>query len=269
VLHKPGSRHTRGTRESAVCQNSHNSGRAPALDRTKAWKTPSNSNGFWQSFRAWATPRTLDKSGSPLTLRTSPLSLLYKEWTWEHYRKLNLTFFRPSAGRSTGVFIGGLSRCFGWKWGSEGPLVRPARPPARVAGHPSFMVASTLGIWYPVHRPSLTRWQSGIWKGANTWSAGPHFGSVGPGLCATSSPHVIFSMTMPYFRHIEDMNVFWSIWCFSVIRCSWNGRSTKLVELVSNKHISSISWMKFRYVGGKYMHFMTANRPWSITLGDE
>jgi hypothetical protein len=23
------------------------------------------------------------------------LSLLYKEWTWEHYRKLNLTFFTP------------------------------------------------------------------------------------------------------------------------------------------------------------------------------
>jgi hypothetical protein len=36
------------------------------------------------------------------------LSLLYKEWTWEHYRKPNLTFFKLSAGRSTGVFIGGL-----------------------------------------------------------------------------------------------------------------------------------------------------------------
>jgi hypothetical protein len=71
-------------------------------------------------------------------------------------------------------------------------------------------------------------------------------------------------MTIPYFGHIKDVHGFWSIWSFSVIRCSWNGRSTKLMELVSNKHLSSISWMKYRYVGSKYMHFMTANslRPW-------
>jgi hypothetical protein len=31
------------------------------------------------------------------------------------------------------------------------------------------------------------------------------------------------------------------------------------MELVSNRHLSSISCMKCRYVGGKYMHFMTAN----------
>jgi hypothetical protein len=92
---------------------------------------------------------------------------------------------------------------------------------------------------------------------------------------ATSSSHVIFSVTMPYFGHIEDMHGFWSIWCFSVTRYSWNGRSTKLIELVSNKHISSISWMKYRYVGGKYIHFMTANKPLVhhpplfVTLGDE
>jgi hypothetical protein len=33
---------------------------------------------------------------------------------------------------------------------------------------------------------------------------------VGQGLCATSSPRVIFSVTMPYFGHIEDMHGFWS-----------------------------------------------------------
>jgi hypothetical protein len=33
------------------------------------------------------------------------------------------------------------------------------------------------------------------------------------------------------------------------------------VELISNRHLSSISCMKCRYVGGKYMHFMTANTP--------
>jgi hypothetical protein len=39
--------------------------------------------------------------------------------------KLNLIFFTPSAGMSTGVFIGGLSRCLGRSWGSGRPLVRP------------------------------------------------------------------------------------------------------------------------------------------------
>jgi hypothetical protein len=38
--------------------------------------------------------------------------------------------------------------------------------------------------------------------------AGPHFGSVGPGLCATSSPRVTFSVTMPYFGYIDDMHGF-------------------------------------------------------------
>jgi hypothetical protein len=44
---------------------------------------------------------------------SAPLSLLYKEWTWEHYRKLNLTFFALSSRGSTGVFIGGVRRSFG------------------------------------------------------------------------------------------------------------------------------------------------------------
>jgi hypothetical protein len=33
----------------------------------------------------------------------------------------------------------------------------------------------------------------------------------------------------------------------------------KLMELISNRHLSSISSMKCRYVSGKYMHFMAAN----------
>jgi hypothetical protein len=33
------------------------------------------------------------------------------------------------------------------------------------------------------------------------------------------------------------------------------------MELVSNKHISSISCMKYKYVDSKYMHFMNANTP--------
>jgi hypothetical protein len=35
----------------------------------------------------------------------------------------------------------------------------------------------------------------------------------------------------------------------------------KLMELISNRHLSSISLMKCRYVGGKYLHFMTTNTP--------
>jgi hypothetical protein len=120
IPEKPGSRYTRLTRELALCLNSQNSCRAPALDRPRAQKTLSNPNRFRQSFHARAIPRTPDKQGSPPALRTFPLSLLYKEWTWEHYRKLNLTFSTLSTERSMGVFIRGLSLCFGWKWGSGG-----------------------------------------------------------------------------------------------------------------------------------------------------
>jgi hypothetical protein len=42
---------------------------------------------------------------------------------------------------------------------------------ARVAGRPSFLATPTLGIGCPMHWPSLTCWQSRVWKGANTW---PH-----------------------------------------------------------------------------------------------
>jgi hypothetical protein len=82
---------------------------------------------------------------------------------------------------------------------------------------------------------------------------------VGPRLIATSSPCIKLSKSTPVFGHHEDMYGFWSVWCFSVIRCSWNGRSTKLIELISNRHLFSTSCMKCRYVGTKYMHFMTAN----------
>jgi hypothetical protein len=47
--------------------------------------------------------------------------------------------------------------------------------------------------------------------------------------------------------------------CYSFIRHSCSDKSTKLVELVSNKHLSSISYMKFGYVGGKNRCFITAN----------
>jgi hypothetical protein len=72
---------------------------------------------------------------------------------------------------------------------------------------------------------------------------------------------------IPSYHILCDYALFWIYWRYAwilvhmmlfVIRCSWNGRSTKLVELVSIKHVSPISWVKCRYVGGKYLHFMTA-----------
>jgi hypothetical protein len=147
--------------------------------------------------------------------------------------------------------------------------VRPtcqASRPCNLAGRPSFLLAPPLGIGYLEYRLCWTHRQNSFWKCANSWLAGqgdvaswPHLGSVEPMLCAMSFPRVIFSVTMPYFGHNKDMHEFCSIWCFSFIRCSWNGRSTKLVEVVSNKHIYSLYWMKCMYVDGKYMHFITAN----------
>jgi hypothetical protein len=57
----------------------------------------------------------------------------------------------------------------------------------------------------PVELPPSTELEEygGIYRGAKPVGRGgagqPHFGSIGPGLCATSSPRVIFSVTMPYF----------------------------------------------------------------------
>jgi hypothetical protein len=76
------------------------------------------------------------------------LSLLYKEWIWEHYRKLNLTFFTLSTGRSTGVFIGWWSWCFDRKWDSGGPTCQDGRP-VRVAGWLSFMATPTWALDTP------------------------------------------------------------------------------------------------------------------------
>jgi hypothetical protein len=151
------------------------------------------------------------------------------------------------------------------KIGCVGPTCQ-AGWPCNITGWSGFLPAPPLGIGYLEHRLWWTRRQNDFWKWTNTWLAGQgdvadrqHLCSVEPVLCATSFPHVILSVTMPSFGYNEDMHGFWSIWCFSFIWCSWNGRSTKLVELVCNKHLSSISWMKCRYVGGTYMHFMTAN----------
>jgi hypothetical protein len=168
-----------------------------------------------------------------------------------------------------GVFIGGVSELHRWFEVVAHQTVAD-RPYTWPASHPTWP-PPTLDIRYLVYWSSLTRWQSRNWNGANTWPASqgggagqPHFGLVGTRLCTTSSPCVILSVTIPYFGHIEDMHGFGSIWCFSIIRCSWNGRSTKVIEHISNKHLSSISCMKWKNVDGKYMHFMTTNTPHTL-----
>jgi hypothetical protein len=146
------------------------------------------------------------------------------------------------------------------------PTCQAGRP-ARVAERPSFLTAPALGIdalctdllWH-VGRAEFEKAPTPGRPVKEVGSTGPTLAQLGLGF-VPHHPLVIFSVTMPYFWHIEDMNRFWSIWCFSVISCSGNGRSTKLMELVSNKHLSSISWMKCRYAGDKYMHFMTSNTP--------
>jgi hypothetical protein len=227
------------------------------LELKKLYRTWEDSDRASALELLWGLPISLEvfQSSEPR------LSLLYKEWTWKHYRKLNLTFFTLSAERSRRVFIGGLSRCLGQNWGSGGPLVRPAIHLTWPGGQVLWQHCLS-HIGYASCRLWLTHVEDGFQKDAKPWLASqgglasrPPFCSVWPGLCATSSPCVILSATMSYFGHNEDMHGFWSIWYFSIIRCSWKGKSTKLVKIVSNKHLSSISWLKCRYVGDKYIHF--------------
>jgi hypothetical protein len=157
------------------------------------------------------------------------------------------------------VFIGRVRRCCGRRLGAWGLLVRPV-------GHatwPGGQVSSLHHLWAldTLSTASAGHVDETVFGNAPTHGrpATPWFGWAR--VCATSFPFVILSVTMPYFGYNEDMHGFWSIWCFSVIWCSQNGRPTKLVELISNRHLSSISWIKCRYDGGKYMHFMTAYTP--------
>jgi hypothetical protein len=99
--------------------------------------------------------------------------------------------------------------------------------PCNLVRQPCFLFAPPLGIGHLEHCLYWTHRQNSFWKCANTWPAGqgdvadrPHLGSVVSMLCATSFPHVIFSVIIPYFQQNEDMHGFWSTWCFSVIRCS-------------------------------------------------
>jgi hypothetical protein len=113
------------------------------------------------------------------------------------------------------VFIGGVRRCCAQRLGAWSPLVRPANRPCNLVVWPSFLLALPLGIVSLEHRLCWTRRQNGFWKCTNTWLSSqgdvagrPHLGLVESMLCATSFPHVILSVTMPYFGHNEDMHGF-------------------------------------------------------------
>jgi hypothetical protein len=90
--------------------------------------------------------------GSPPALRSSPLSVLYKDWTWEHYRKLNQTFWCPSHRRG----YGGTYRCSEWAapliWGGNSP--NPGLSAVHVAGRPPNSASTDFGHWIP-HAPTL------------------------------------------------------------------------------------------------------------------
>jgi hypothetical protein len=139
------------------------------------------------------------------------------------------------------LFIGGVRRCCGRRLGMWGPLVRPVDHATWLGGQVSslhhlwaldtlstasaghvdktiFGNAPTQGTSFPRVILSVTMPYFG--HSEDTLADRPHLGSVEPVLCATSFPHVILSMTMPYFGHNKDMHGFWSIWYFSVIRCS-------------------------------------------------
>jgi hypothetical protein len=110
-------------------------------------------------------PLTIQEVLQPWEPRLSRSTL--QEWTWEHYRKLNLIFFTPFCREEYGGIYRRVKSVLWVKVGLRVPTCQ-AGWPARVVGRPSFMATPILGIGCPVHWPSLTHWESSVWKDANT-----------------------------------------------------------------------------------------------------
>jgi hypothetical protein len=104
--------------------------------------------------------------------------------------------------------MGGIYRWSEW----APPLIfggnsaNPSRPIVNVAGQPYTWPAGhpaqpplTFGIRYLVHRPSLTRWQSGHWNGANTWSDGQGGGVGRPTLARLCWGFMLCHPLMSYY----------------------------------------------------------------------
>jgi hypothetical protein len=117
------------------------------------------------------------------------------------------------------VFIG-VRWYSGRRLGAGGPLDRPAGhaiwPGCQVSSLHHLCALDTLSTASAGHIDKMVFGNEPTHGRPAGWL---HLGSVEPVLCATSFSHVIFSVIMPYFGHNEDMHGFWSILCFSVVRC--------------------------------------------------
>jgi hypothetical protein len=71
-----------------------------------------------------------------------------------------------------------------------------------------FPGRTDFGHWMPCAQTFLDTLAKRSLKMHQHLASRLRFGLVGPRLFATSSRRVIFSVTMPYFRHIEDMHDF-------------------------------------------------------------
>jgi hypothetical protein len=114
----------------------------------------------------------------------------------EHYRKLNLTFFTPFYREEYGGIYRGVKSVPWSKVGLGGPLVRPASYGGRAAKFPGRAEFEHWMPCAPTFLDTLAKWSL---KRRQHLAGRPHFGSVGPEFCATSSPHIIFSVTIHYF----------------------------------------------------------------------
>jgi hypothetical protein len=107
------------------------------------------------------------------------------------------------------VFTGGVRWCCGRRLDMWGPLVR-------LAGHATWsvgQVSSLHRLWAmdTLSTTSARHLEKQFLEMHQHMAGWPHLGLVELVLCAMSFPHVILSVTMPYFGHNEDMHGFWSI----------------------------------------------------------
>jgi hypothetical protein len=75
----------------------------------------------------------------------------------------------------------------------------------------------------------------------------------------TSSPPVVEPMTLVKFKLWTIFMDFDPWRSYLIIWCPWNNNSAKLMEVVRNNHLFSISHMKYGNVGGENGCFTTAN----------
>jgi hypothetical protein len=163
------------------------------------------------------------------------------------------------------VFIGRVRRCCVWRLYMWGPLVRPADHATCRGGQVSSLhclwTLDTLSTASARHVnkmvfgnvPTHGRPAKVVWPGGHTLARlRPHF----------VPRHFLVSYCLwlcliwDIMKICMDFGPYGAFASFDVPEMV-----DKLMELISNRHLSSISLMKCRYVGGKYLHFMTTNTP--------